>query len=147
MYPIDVLSWAGESVLAKNKLCERTRVIIYSTVLEVFEQYRIINGSNYNIEAYNKGINRVAEIIGDAELAERTYQELLNENSTAGIFFSCLGEVSIYSPVGDKEQLIVDKVLQVFEENKKLVYQNTACLYMMLQLYWLKYTGRPLLYR
>lgn len=150
VYPIDVLSWAGESVLAQNKLCERTRVIIYSTVLEVFEQYRIINGSNYNIEAYNKGINRVAEIIGDVELAERTYQELLNENSTAGIFFrakSCLGEVSIYSPVGDKEQLIVDKVLQVFEENKKLVYQNTACLYMMLQLYWLKYTGRPLLYR
>ena len=97
VYPIDVLSWTGESVLAKNKLREQTRVIIYSTVLEVFEQYRIINGSNYNIEVYNKGINRVAERIGDVELAERTYQELLNENSTAGIFFrakNCLGAVS-----------------------------------------------------
>ncbi len=150
VYPIDVLSWTGEAVLAKNKLCERIRIIIYSTVLEAFEQYRIINGGNYNVEAYNKGINRIAETVGDVKLAERTYQELLNENSTAGIFFRAkmrLGEVSLYSPAGNMEQPIIDNALQVFEENVELVYQNTACLYMMLQLYWLKYTGNPLLYR
>lgn len=149
-YPIDVLSWTGEAVLAKDKLCERIRIIIYSTVLEAFEQYRIINGGNYNVEAYNKGINRIAETIGDVELAEKTYQELLNENSTAGIFFRakmCLGEVSLYSPAENKDRSIMDNALQIFEENKELVYQNTACLYMMLQLYWLKYTGYPLLYR
>lgn len=149
-YSIDVLSWAGEAVLANDRLRERTRVMIYSTVLEAFEQYRIINGSNYDIEAYNKGIHRIADTAGDVELAEKTYQELLGENSTAGIFFrakKCLGEVSFYSPAGNRERSIIDHALQVFEENKKLVYQNTACLYMMLQLYWLKYTGKPLLYK
>ena len=149
-YSIDVLSWTGEAVLAKDKQCERTRVIIYSTVLEAFEQYHIINGNNYNIEAYNKGINRIAETAGDVELAERTYQELLKENSTAGIFFKakkCLERVNLYSPVENKEQTIIDDALQIFEKNKELVYKNTACLYMMLQLYWMKYTGKPLLYR
>lgn len=149
-YPIDVLSWAGEAILEEDTLRERTRVIIYSTVLEAFEQYRIINGNNYNIEAYNKGINRIAETSGDVALAERTYQELLKENSTAGIFFrvkKCLEEVNLYSPAEDKEQPIIDNALQIFEENKNIVYKNTACLYMMLQLYWMKYTGKPLLYR
>lgn len=149
-YSIDVLSWAGEAILTKDKLREQTRVIIYSSVLEAFEQYRIINGSNYNIEAYNKGINRIAETAGDVELAERTYQELLKENSTAGIFFRVkmrLGEVGLYSLARNKERLIINNALQIFEENKELVYQNTACLYMMLQLYWLSYTGKPLLYK
>lgn len=149
-YSIDVLSWTGESILARSGLHERTRVIIYSIVLQSFEQYRIINGNNYDTEAYNKGINRIAETFGDKELAEITYQELIKESSTAGIYFKAkkqLGKISLYSPTGKKERQVIDTVLQIFEENKKLVYQNTACLYVMLQLYWLKYTRTPLLYR
>lgn len=149
-YSIDVLSWAGEAVLVKDTQCERTKIIIYSTVLEAFEQYRIINGNNYNVEAYNKGIHRLAEVSGDVELAERTYQELLKENSTAGIFFRAkkrLKWINLYSPIESKELLIINDALEIFEENKEIVYKNTACLYMMLQLYWLKYTGKPLLYR
>lgn len=149
-YSIDVLSWTGEAILTKDTRHEQTRIIIYATVLEAFGQYRIINGNNYNVEAYNKGINRLAEASGDIELAEKTYQELLKENSSAGIYFrakKCLESVELYSPVDSKEQQIINDALKIFEENRDIVYKNTACLYLMLQLYWLKYTRTPLLYR
>jgi len=151
-YPIDVIAWVSSDLLEKGGLQPDERANVAADILHVFGRADIEDFSFDQRERFHIRRMDIARVLGNTVLSDQAFEALKTQGSRAGYYLRA------YQKAGLRPQDLVnesiDKVRQercrlaadYLEENRQNIANDGRCLYLLLRLWWLAHTGRPIFY-
>lgn len=146
-YPVDVLAWATRNAIDGGLLSGEEKLEAISDVMSAFQATEIEELEPSQINRFHARRFEMGDMIGDDDLSSDAEHALRQRGSGAALFMRALrasGLVSSpdqhYQP--DPEQLAA--AVAILEGDEDLLWGDSRCLDLYLELWWLVNTGARL---
>ena len=146
LHPIDVIAWTARDLLNSSSdiRCEE-QILLQETVLHAFSLADIENYSDENLERLNKRKLELYDVLGQIDLSEQAFKNLLKQGSTAGINIRASKMVDfIYqeNTFNDAQRAECEKAYQYIMDFKERIEADSKCLLLSFRLWWIWKTGK-----
>lgn len=147
-YPIDVFAWVTRDLIASGVLDLDARANAEVDILHVFEMADTEDFSVLQKERFEERRMMIAEVLNNTKLSENAFNSLITQGSSAGYYLKA------HNTVGElaNEEISLDQrkryyaAAKYLEDNRKIISQDGRSLYLLLRLWWMLRTGRPMFY-
>ncbi len=148
-YPIDVLSWTTRDIIKSGILDTRSRAEVEADIRHAFDMAEGQDFGAIQQERFNQRRLEIFDLLGKTELSEQVFRDLLAQGSSAGYYLrasNLAGELAASKVPSSSQIASYRRAATYLEENRQAIAQDGRCLYLLLRLWWLIQTRRPMFY-
>lgn len=144
-YPVDVLAWATRNAVRGGVLEGPEKLEAISEVLAAFQSTEVDELEPKQIEQFHARRYEIASLIGDEELASDAASALKARGSGAALFLQALKRSGLTARDRSEVQAAdIAAALDVLEAESDLLWGDSRCLDLYLDLWWIAHTGQQL---
>lgn len=147
--PIDILGWTTENYLDKVELPEEQRFETEADILHIFELAELEKYAVLYEEAFQKRRFNIGKLLSKKGISEDAFNRLKEIGSSAGYY---LRAQEMISNIPHDEELtysqkeLCAKAAYYLEEYRDKIENDYRVLYLLLKLWWMSKTGKPLFF-
>lgn len=151
-YPIDVLAWVTSDLLEKGELQPLERANIAADILHIFERAESEDFSFDQRERFHIRRSDIARSLGNLDLSDEAFDALQKMGSRAGYYLRAYHQAGlkpqelVNEPISKVQQANCRLAAEYLEEHRQEIADDGRCLYLLLRLWWLSHTGKPIFY-
>lgn len=148
-YPIDVLAWTTRDLLRSKILDFKSQAEAEADILHAFEMAEVEDFGAVEHELFNKRRMEIGDLLGKQDMSEQAFEALLSQGSSAGYYFRAsqiAGELASNAELTFVQRDRCRTAIKYLEENRQAIVHDGRCLYLLLRLWWMMNTGRPIFY-
>ncbi len=151
-YPIDVLAWVTSYILEKGELSAVERADVAAYILHIFERSDIEDFSFDQLERFYVRRDEIAHALGDISLSDESFEALQMMGSRAGYYLRAYRQAGlkpqelVSEPINKAQQNQCRLAADYLEAHRHFIVGDGRCLYLLLRLWWLSHTGKPIFY-
>jgi hypothetical protein len=146
-YPIDVLAWATRDVLAGNALSEVDRAEAVADLMYAFETAPRDEFDAEQLVTFEKRRMDFAKSTAQVDMEESAFKSLASMGSAAGYFLRALHIAEPYRSAPDDgpwDEVSLRRGVSYLEAHRSEIDQDSRCLDLLLDLWWMTKTGSRL---
>ncbi len=148
-YSIDALCWIAREILKSNTLDGIEKLEIEADVLHAFEMAEAEDFELLPKERLNRRRMELGAAMGNLDLSDDAFEELKKLGSAAGFYIRAselAGTIPVDSELSDSDRARCASSVSYLENAREYIVKDPRCLYLMLRLWWLSKTGKPIFY-
>lgn len=151
-YPIDVLAWVTSDLLEKGELAPAERVNVAADILHIFGRADSEDFSFYQRERFHIRRDDIAHVLHNLDLSNEAFDALQKMGSRAGYYLRAYRQAGLRpqdlsdQPISDVQQTRCRAAADYLEEHRQDIADDGRCLYLLLRLWWLSHTGKPIFF-
>ncbi len=151
-YPIDVLAWVTSDLLEKGELQPLERANIAADILHIFERADSEDFSFDQRERFHIRRSEIARSLGNLDLSNEAFDALQKMGSRAGYYLRAYRQAGlrpqdlVNEPISKMQQANCRLAAAYLEEHRQDIAGDGRCLYLLLRLWWLSHTDKPIFY-
>ena len=150
-YPVDILSWTARELLnlEDDALPIESRFEVETDILHAFEMAESEEFSADQELRFQSRRYEIGNVIGKTELTDDAFRKLEEKGSSAGYYLrahNMVSEVPFDKPLDVDQLQQCRKAVDYLEQNKEVITSDGRTLYMLLRLWWMSNTGRPMFF-
>ena len=146
-YPTDVLGWTTRDLLKAKILDEQTRSELQADVFHMFSLAQSAELGTAQRERIERRRMEIGDLLSKDDISEDAFQRLVEMGSSAGYFlraFNMVRDLPVNAELSPDEQASCHRAVDYLEENHKKFLEDSRCLYLLLRLWWMSKTGKPI---
>lgn len=145
-YPVDVLVWTTTAVVRAGALDETERVEAIADVLHAMETIDVESLDEPNAELFYRRRMDLGELLGDRELTDEAFNDLLELGSAAGFYVRAIqkGGIPLGGEVNEEDASKYEAAWSYLEEHRAKIRHDPRCLNLLLDYWWGSKTHGPL---
>ena len=149
-HPLDVMAWMTDDLLKAGALDQTSEAEAKADLLYLFS-----TADPDDFDAIQKGMFhqrrlRIGQSFGRSDIAEEAFEALENQGSKAGYYLRAsylAGEIPYDSELDPTQKQRFRAAVDYLEDNRQKIAGDSRCLYLLLRLWWMLQTGKPILYQ
>ena len=145
--PVDILAWSTSALVRSNMVDENVRTEAIVDLLDALEAVDTDLLDSHNVERLGIRKLDVFTLLGNDELSETEFQNLISINSAAGFYMRALdisGARTDRLDAKEPNRKRMAEAWKYLEENRSYVVHDPRCLHLMFDCWWLGKTGQRL---
>lgn len=145
-HPVDVYLKSSMQVYENAENIDEKNNIL-TDMLKTIDDARHANTEFEDRPEFQSRVFRINQYLKNTEIAESYYQELLKKGSATGVYLRAkkiLGDYVITASPDAQQYEKIEQALNLLTENQAVVFSDARSLLLLIQLYWIKYTGIPI---
>jgi len=148
--PLDVVSWLGPYLIAKDSIPDDTKLRIKADVLFAFD---LADSDNLNTKQFENLQSRkqiAYATFGENTLSDEAFESLKSIGSCAGYYikaFEITGTLPTNKFIDKVESTKVNEAFELLDKNYSYIKKDVKVLYLLLKLWWFKKTGHAIFFK
>ena len=146
-HSVDVMSWLCRDLLSSDQLEPKSRAEVEADILHVFAMADSEDYSPEQSEHYQRRKMELAPLLGKVEMADEAFDLLVAQGSKAGYYiraWQMAGAPPKDRVLTSEEQTRCAKAESYLENHKAEIAGDSRCLNLLLKLWWMTTTARPM---
>lgn len=146
-YPIDVLAWTTRDLLQADILDPQARAEAEVDILHAFEMAEVEGMGIAQQEKFHSRHLEIGDLLGKQEISEEAFRSLLAQGSSAGYYLRAsrmAGELPTDTGLSSTQHQHCSDAANYLEEHRQAISHDGRCLYLLLRLWWMAHTGKPM---
>jgi hypothetical protein len=148
-FPIDILCWTTRELLGNERVDQRTRLEAEANILHAFEMAELENFDVVQETRLQRRRMEIGIITEKQELTEDAFNRLVALGSTAGYYLKAkyiIQGIPLDNLLTERHKQRCEEVVTYLQENFEFIKEDGRSLYLLLQLWWIIKTGKPIFY-
>ena len=147
--PIDVLAWTTRDILRSGVADTKSRVEAEADILHAFAVAETENLGFDQQERFHRRRWEIGNILGDRRLSEEAFDALVAQGSSAGYYLKAndlVRDLPLGAELNSAQRSACRTAVDYLEQNRAAINLDRRSLYLLLRLWWLMQTGKPMFY-
>lgn len=148
-YPFDVLFWMSRNLLNSNYVEEINKGEISVDLLNAFSQADPDDFDAVQKENFFKRSFELGKLVSQDNISDQAIDNLLSIGSKAGYYlkaYSIVGEIPFEDELTSEQLAKFEHAVSYLQENFDEISEDSRCLNLLLRLWWMSKTGKPILF-
>ena len=148
--PIDILSWTTIDLLKAPNIPETYILEAKANILHAFEMAEAEDFGALDEESLQRRRLQIGSTIGRTELSEDAFEKLKSMGSSIGYYLKAhdiISDVPFNEELTSSQRVQVEQAAKYLEENRGSINNDRRTLYLLLRVWWMSKTGKPMFYR
>jgi hypothetical protein len=146
-HPVDVLAWATRNAIHRGLFEGPDKIEALSDVLGAFQSTELEELEPKQVAQFHSRRYEIATLVDDADLADESARALKERGSGAALFLQALAKSGLARSASGSRDLDASNVqaaVELLESESELLWRDSRCLDLYLDLWWLDRTGEEL---
>ena len=148
-HSVDVFAWMTRDVLQAGLLDPQARAEAEADLLHVFDMAEVERFDILQQELFHKRRMEIGQLLGNQQMSDEAFESLTAQGSKAGYYLRAArmaGDLSMDADLTTTQRQNCSQAAEYLAQHRQTIAGDGRCLYLLLKLWWVSHTGRPLFY-
>lgn len=149
-HPIDVLAWLTERLLSSEVLDLQSEAEVKADILHIFSLADPDDFDPVQRERFLERRMQIGKLLDRKVMEEQAFNALAEQGSRAGYYLRALQmaqDMRADQELSPSQQARYGRAVAYLEENRHQIADDSRCLNLLLRLWWMAKTGKPILFK
>lgn len=149
-HAFDVLCWTTEKLLQTPDIDESFRIETEANIIFAFEKVEAENFEILQKQKFAVRKDKIGHLLDNKEMEQEAFDALIKQNSKAGIYLRAkriVHDLPFDQELTDRQIDDCKRAVEYLQESEKIYGLDGRCFYLLLRLFWMKNTGKPIFFK